>query len=178
MSIMSSRLVRHKMIVKEFQEMGAKVFEIQGVQVLVKFKFKNFRITYSYHINEDNTYFLERVKPYVLSVGDFKYEEFIVDVIKEDILQFENAMHSKNFEQFITIDDHISQLVRIFEDLYLYYNINCDDIHLLDQKVDDLLGDIKCIMKRSERAYTRKDPEILRDDLDFHDPEEIARLNE
>ncbi|MDO4800153.1 MAG: hypothetical protein Q4A52_06530 [Bacillota bacterium] len=172
MSIMSSRIVRHKIVVDEFKKMGAKVYEIQGVQVLVKFKLGDFKISYAYHINEDNTYFLERVKPYVLSIGDFEFEEQIVDVIREDIKQFQNAMRSSNFKSFITIDNHLTQLVRVFEDLYLYYNLSKEDIQLLDRGVDRLLDEMKAIMRRSTRAYTDKEPEILKLDMKFLDESE------
>ena len=114
------------------------------------------KITYAYHLNEDNTYLLERVKPYFLSIGFYKDEEDIVDCIKVDVEQFRNAMHSSNFEQFIEIDNHLSKLVRLFEDLYLYYNINKDDLTKLDQSVDVILTNIKEIMKHSDRVYTKK----------------------
>lgn len=169
MSIMSSRIIRHKLIVKELREMGAKVLELQGVQVLIKFNFDGFLITYSYTINSDNTYFLERLKPYTLAVGDFEEEEQILDIIKEDIDQFKNAMKSSNFDKFITINNHLTQLVRIFEDLYLYYNISKDDVLKLDSSVDSVLEEVREVFKRSTRAYTKKDPDVLNENIEFID---------
>ena len=167
MAIMSSRLIRHEICKDELKNMGARVIDIQGIMFLVKFVINDNKITYAYHLNEDNTFYLERIKPYFLSVGNYQYEEDIIDVIRVDIEQFNNAMKSSNYSQFIEIDNHLSTLVRLFEDLYLYYNIGKDDLNRLDHSVDCILEDIKAIMKRSERAYTKKDPEVLSDHIKF-----------
>lgn len=167
MSIMSSRLIRHEMCKDELKDLGARVIDIQGIMFLVKFNLNSNAVTYAYHLNEDNTFYLERVKPYFLSIGDYKSEEEIVDVIKVDIEQFKNAMQSSNYNQFIDIDHHLSQLVRLFEDLYLYYNINKEDLELLDADVDNILLKIKDIMKRSARVYTKKEPDVLHENVNF-----------
>ncbi|MCA0384759.1 MAG: hypothetical protein LCH34_04050 [Firmicutes bacterium] len=167
MSIMSSRLIRHELCKEELKNYGAHITDIEGIMFLVKFKLEDYKITYAYHLNEDNTYYLERVKPYFLSVGTYKTEEEIVEIIKVDIDQFRNAIHSSNFNQFIEIDNHISQLVRLFEDLYLYYNISKEDLSKLDDDVDNILETIKDIMKRSARVYTKKDPDILNEHIKF-----------
>ncbi|MBM7562269.1 hypothetical protein [Fusibacter tunisiensis] len=167
MAIMSSRLIRHEICKEEFQKMGARVIDIQGIMFLVKFDLGGNRITYAYHLNEDNTFFVERIKPYLLSIGDFQYEEDIVDIIRVDVEQFRNAMNSSNFKQFIEIDNHLTKLVRLFEDLYLYYNISKEDLKVLDGSVDCVLESIKDIMRHSDRVYTKKDPEVLREDIEF-----------
>lgn len=167
MAIVSSRLVRHELCKDELKTIGGKVIDIQGIMFLVKFNIKGNRISYAYHLNEDGSFFLERIRPYTLAVGDFKCEEDIVDVIKVDIEQFTNAMNSKNFNQFIEIDEHITKLVRLFEDLYLYYNISPEDLKMLDDSVDHVLDNIKNIMTHSKRVYTKKDPDVLKDDVKF-----------
>lgn len=167
MSIMSSRLIRHDLCKSELKDMGARIIDIQGIMSLVKFVINGHTITYAYHVNEDNTFYLERVKPYFLSIGDYAHEEDIVDTIREDIDQFKNAMQSSNFEQFIEIDNHLSQLVRLFEDLYLYYNIEKPDLARLDASVDEVLVIIKDIMRRASRAYTKKEPDFLKDTIEF-----------
>ncbi len=167
MAIMSSRLIRHEICKEEFKSMGAKVIDIQGIMFLVKFHLRDNKISYAYHLNEDGSFFLERIKPYTLAIGDFKCEEDIVDVIKVDIEQFGNAMNSKNYGQFIEIDEHLSKLVRLFEDLYLYYNIEEEDLRALDQSVDCVLENIKDIMAHSKRVYTKKDPDVLNSTIKF-----------
>jgi len=167
MALMSSRLIRHDICKEELKQMGAKFIDIQGIMSLVKFYINGYKISYAYHLNEDNTYLLERIKPYFLSIGYYEYEEDIVDVIRTEIDQFKNAMKSSNFQQFIELDNHLSKLVRLFEDLYLYYNINKEDLATLDDSVDCILDNIKTVMAKSERVYTKKDPEVLKNDIEF-----------
>ena len=167
MSIMSSRLIRHEICKDELKNLGARYIDIEGIMFLVKFKYEAYKITYAYHITENNTYYLERLQPYFLGIGEYNSEEEIVEVIKVDLEQFLIAMHSSNFSQFIEIDNHLSQLVRLFEDLYLYYNISKDDLRKLDDSVDGILEHIKDIMKRSARVYTKKEPDILNDSIKF-----------
>lgn len=167
MAIMSSRLIRHEICKDELRGLGARVLDIQGIMFYVKFKINGYKISYIYHLNPDNTYFLERVKPYSMVVGDFNTEEDIVDVIKVDIDQFKNAMNSNNFGRFIEVDNNISKLVRIFEDLYLYYNIQAEDIDNLNDEIKKILLTIKDIKSHSDRVYFKKDPEVLEDSIDF-----------
>jgi hypothetical protein len=167
MALMSSRLIRHDICKDELKKMGTEFIDIQGIMSLVKFDINGYKISYAYHVNEDNTYLLERLKPYFISVGYYEYEEDIVDVIRTDIDQFKNAMRSSNFEQFIELDNHLSKLVRLFEDLYLYYNIKKEDLATLDDSVDCILENIKSVMAKSERVYTKKDPDVLKSDIEF-----------
>ncbi len=162
MTIMSSRLIRHQFCLDELRKLGAKVISIQGLMIYVKFKIKDTKIEYIYHIKPDNTYYLERIKPYVMAVGDFEREEDLVELIKIDTEQFKNAMGSKNFKDFIEIDEKISKLVRMFEDLYLYYNIPKDDLKDIKVEVDTILDKIIGIKNKSKRVYHKKDPESFK----------------
>lgn len=167
MTFMSSRMVRHELNKEELKKLGAKFIDIQGVMFYVKFRINNYKISYLYHLNSDNTYFLERIKPYTMAVGNYSTEEEIVDLIKVDIEQFSNAMKSKHFKNFLDIDMNISKLVRIFEDLYLYYNLGDEDIDKINDELDKLLEIFLQIKFKSERVYLKKDPEVLKDNLQF-----------
>ncbi|MCT4634028.1 MAG: hypothetical protein N4A76_15020 [Firmicutes bacterium] len=162
---MSSRMVRHELNKEELKKLGAKFIDIQGVMFYVKFRINNYKISYLYHLNSDNTYFLERIKPYTMAVGNYSTEEEIVDLIKVDIEQFSNAMKSKHFKNFLDIDMNISKLVRIFEDLYLYYNLDDDDIDKINGELDQLLEIFLQIKFKSERVYLKKEPDVLKDNL-------------
>lgn len=167
MAIMSSRLIRHDLCKKELEQMGAKVIDVQGIMFYVKFYLGDIKISYIYHLNTDNTYFLERIKPYSLAVGDYDTEEEIIEEIKIDIEQFQNAMKSHNFENFVEIDGKITQLARIFEDLYLYYNVDKSDVSEIDEELYKLLGMMQAIKKKSDRVYFKKDPDVLCDNMSF-----------
>jgi len=170
MAIMSSRLIRHEICKEELKKIGAKVIDIQGIMSMVKFNIEGIAISYIYHLNKDNTFFMERIKPYSMPIGDYKTEMEIVDSIRIDIEQFKNAMKSKNFDKFVEIDYNIAKLVRIFEDLYLYYNIKKEDLDSLSKEVKLLLEIIKEIQNNSERVYFKKDPDVLKNDLEYETP--------
>jgi SNF2 family DNA or RNA helicase len=170
MAIMSSRLIRHEICKDELKKLGARVIDIQGVMSLVKFQIEGTKITYIFHLNDDNTFYLERIKPYSMPIGDYTTEEEIVDVITVDMEQFQNAMLSKNFSKFIEIDYNIAKLVRLFEDLYLYYNIKKDDLGVLDTEIHTLLDIIRRIKTDSERVYFKKEPDVLETDLEYETP--------
>jgi len=161
MAIMSSRLIRHEICKEELKRLGARVLDIQGIMFYVKFKINGTKISYVYHLNKDNTYFLERIKPYTCAIGDYDTEESVVDTIREDIKQFKNAMKSTNFDSFIEVDQHISKLVRLFEDLYLYYNVEKEDLTLVNEEINKVLDIINDVQERSERVYFDKDPDVL-----------------
>ncbi len=161
MAIISSRLIRHELCKDELKKMGARVLDIQGIMFYVKFNLNGTKISYIYHLNPDNTFYLERIKPYTCVIGDYNNEEDIVDAIGVDIEQFQNAMNSRNFEEFIEVDQHISKLVRFFEDLYLYYNVSHEDLDRINGEVNKVLDIINEVQDKSERVYTKKDPEVL-----------------
>lgn len=162
MAYMTIRQIRHQMCINKLREMGCKVVNVQGVMFYVTYMLEDFKISYMYHIDTDNTYYLERLKPYVVSAGSFKTEEEVVKTIKIDIDQFRNAKKSKNFNKFIEVDTQISNTVRTFEDLFLYYNISSEDTEIIKDeiiKINDMLNDIR---SRSERVFHEKDPESFK----------------
>jgi len=167
MAIMSSRLIRHEICKEELKKYGARVLDIQGIMFYVKFNIDGTKISYIYHLKPDNTYFMERIKPYTMPIGDFDSEEEIVDIIKVDVEQFKNAMKSHNFESFIKVDNNIGKLARIFEDLYLYYNISEKDLDMLNDEIKTVLDIMKNIKGHSERVWTKKEPEVLKNDIEF-----------
>lgn len=167
MAIMSSRLIRHEVCVEALEKVGARVIDVQGIMFHVSFEIKDYEIAYIYHLNPDNSFLLERVKPYFVQIGTYNKEENIVNAIKIDIEQFRNAMRSSNFKDFIKVDDHLSKLVRVFEDLYLYYNINSDQLEELDETLNNLLQRMREMTKECDRVYYKKDPDVLKFDMKF-----------
>lgn len=153
MAIISSRHIRHQMCIEELRKLGAKVTTIQGVMFYVKFEIGTTRLAYMYHIKSDNTYYLGRAKPYCMTIGDYETEEDVVDFIKNDLEHFKNAMNSKNFDEFIEIDQSVTKLVRNFEDLYLYYNVPKGDIDDIKKEVEEIIGRIDEVKSRSKLIY-------------------------
>lgn len=155
---LSSRLLNHEYVKEELEKMGARVIDVHGIMYMVKFLIRDIKINYIYHINPDNTFFLERTKPYVIPMGDFDTEEDILEIIKIDFEQFKMAMHSSNFQEFIEIDTSITKLVRTFEDLFLYYNVSKDNLDEIRGKTEEVLEKIHEVKDSSERVYFKKEP--------------------
>lgn len=164
MSYMTIRQIRHQMCLTKLREIGCNVVNVQGVMYYVTYKLDDLEISYMYHINPDNTYDLERIKPYVVSGGTLKTEEEVVNIIKIDIDQFKNAKRSKNFKDFIQCDTEISNAVRSFEDLFLYYNISKEDTKLIQDEINKVKNMLKEVRSRSERVFYEKDPESFKDE--------------
>lgn len=161
MAYMTIRQIKHQMCLNKLRDLGCKVISIQGVMFMVKYQIDDFKIAYMYHVNNDDTYYLERIKPYVVSAGDFKSEEEIVEAIKTDILQFKNAKKSRNFQSFIDLDVELFKTVSAFDDLFLYYNISKEDTQLVKDeinKIKELLNEVK---SRSSRVFHDKDPKNI-----------------
>jgi hypothetical protein len=60
------------------------------------------------------------------------------------------------------VDQDFTKIVRYFEDLYLYYNIDKEDLTLMKdeiKKVVDLILDIK---NRSKRVYYKTEPKSFK----------------
>jgi len=151
------------MCLNKLRDLGCEVASVQGVMFYVKYLCEDLKIEYLYYINPDNTYYLERIKPYVVAAGDLKSEEEVVNAIKIDIEQFRNAKQSKNFNSFIDVDIELSKAVRTFEDLYLYYNISKEDTELIKAEIGNIMSLLKEVKNKSTRVFLEKDPETLED---------------
>ncbi|WP_156099443.1 hypothetical protein [Caloranaerobacter azorensis] len=156
---MTIRQIRHEMCLNKLRELGCQVASIQGVMFYVKYTLDELKIEYMYHINPDNTYYLERIKPYVVSAGILESEDEVVNAIIIDIEQFKNAKHSKNFKAFIEVDTELSKAVRAFEDLYLYYNISREDTELIKKEINNVMELLIEVKNRSDRVFFKKEPE-------------------
>ncbi|MCT4594080.1 MAG: hypothetical protein N4A57_07425 [Anaeromicrobium sp.] len=162
MTLASSRLLRHEICMEQLKKTGAEIIDFEGVMFFVKYKVGKIGIVYLYHRGTDNTYLLERVKPYSMLINQYRKEEEVVTAITNDIDQFRNAANSKNFPDFLSVDQDFTKIVRYFEDLYLYYNIDKEDLTLMKdeiKKVVDLILDIK---NRSKRVYYKTEPKSFK----------------
>lgn len=150
MSLISPRSIKHKIFIEELRELGAKVITIEGIMYHVKFKIGDTKLSYVYHLSTDNKYYLGRVKPYSMPIGDYSTEDEVIDFIKSDYKYFKNAMNSKNFNDFVEIDEKITKMVRNFEDLYLYYNVVDDDLSDINEKIGKILEEVVSAKSRAK----------------------------
>lgn len=142
--------------------MGANVQVVPGKMVYVKFHLlEDFEVSYVYNVNKKGKYFLERIKPYPVSIKEFETPEDIVETISLDYSQFVNATNSKKIQSFVDINMDLHKLIKSFEDLFLYYNVNEDIIDSFKSKINEMKKEIKSSSKVCNRVFFDKNPDNL-----------------
>ncbi len=135
----------------KLKQMGGIVKIINSKMCYVNFNIKGLKIAYAYNVNKDGKYFLERILPYPLPIKEYDAEAMVVDVIKLDVEQFRNALNSHNIDEFIEVSKQINISAKIFEDLFLHYNVPCDNLKLIHEKLnelDELIEETKSFSKK------------------------------
>ncbi len=69
--------------------------------------------------NKKNKYFLERISPYNVTIGQFEKEEDVINTIKIDISKFENAKNSNKFNKFINTGKDFVDIVKSLK-IFIY----------------------------------------------------------
>ncbi len=143
-------------------QLGANVQVVSGKMVYVKFVLEHdLEVSYVYHINKNKKYFLERIKPYPLSLREFDSASDVIETIKIDFNQYTNAVKSHNIQKFVKINKDLHETIKAFEDLFLYYNIPTE----LISKIETSIGEIRNYITKSStecnRVYFDKDPENI-----------------
>ncbi|MGL5327789.1 MAG: hypothetical protein ACRDD7_00880 [Peptostreptococcaceae bacterium] len=114
--------------------------KINSILYFIEFDIdKDLKISYSYNINSQNKYFLQRIKPYPIPEGIFDKESQVVAFIEKDIKKFINAKNSHNFDLFLNITSELSDICVDIEKLFLNYNIDKMDLSKLKNELDDIL---------------------------------------
>ncbi len=143
-------------------QLGAEVKTVSGKMVYVKFKLpKGLEVSYVYHINKNNHYFLERIKPYPLPIKEIDTAEDVIRLIQIDFEQFSTAIESSKVDEFVEINREMHQAMKSFEDLFLYFNIDNDTIKTIHKHIKDIHNTIEKAAKSSERLYFGKEPDNL-----------------
>lgn len=143
-------------------QIGANVQVVSGKMVYVKFQVSDdIEVSYVYHINKKNKYFLERIKPYPLAIKEYDSAKEVVDIIKIDVAQFQNAVKSKNIYQFININKELNQTIKCFEDLFLYYNVPTETIKEIKENIITAREKITKVKDDLDRVFFDKNPDNL-----------------
>ncbi len=162
--MLTSKVVLHKMYLDQLKEMGAEVIDIEGSMVFARFVLSDdFTVNYLYHRNPDNTYLLERIKPYQLTIGEYDSEETAVANIASDIDQIKNARNSNKFETFVETFKMLIKAKRDFDDLFLYYNVSGVDMQYIYDNIKLLSQSIYRTKEHSQRIYHKTEPQSLKD---------------
>lgn len=156
--LVNAEVLEHTM---KLQQMGAKVSAINSKLCYVDFDLSGFKLQYAYNINKKGNYFLERIKPYQLPLKEFESESDVVEIIGIDVEQFRNAIKSHHAGEFVDTGRTLINVLKKFEDLYLYYNIPTEQMNCLMGKLKELENEITEVKEKSERLYFKKEPENL-----------------
>ncbi|MBS4534871.1 hypothetical protein GOQ29_04485 [Clostridium sp. D2Q-14] len=144
-----------------FSQLGADVHVINSLLCYITFDIEGTEISYVYNINKKDKYFLQRIEPYPEPAGTFNSEDELIDTIKIDIEQFKNAKNSNVFNDFVKINKCLSETIRNFEDLYLYYNVPHETIDNIKDKLDSIQQIIKNTKTSCKKIYEKKDPDTI-----------------
>lgn len=145
----------------KLQQLGGKVKVINSTMCYVKFDVSGFQISYAYNVNKDGNYFLERISPYPLPLKEFNHEDEVIEIIEIDLEQFKSAIKSHNIEAFININRKLTQVIKRFEDLFLYYNVPTEEADIIFNKISEITEEIDKTKENSQRIYFRKEPDNL-----------------
>lgn len=149
---------QHEMVLKQ---MGGEVLQMPSKCCYVRFQVGDFRLAYVYNINKSKRFFLERLKPYPLPLQEYEKEEDVIETIKIDLEQFENAANSKNISSFIKVNQELNKTAKAFEDLFLYYNVETFHTATILEKIEEIKQEISKTIDDSERIYKKSEPHYL-----------------
>jgi len=156
--LINAEVLEHSM---KLQQMGGKVNVVNSKLCYVSFDISGFTLEYVYNINKKGNYFLERIKPYPLPLREFASEQDVVDIIAIDLEQFKNAIRSHHSGEFVDSGRCMVDVLKKFEDLFLYYNISSDNMNLLSDKMHELDKIISQVKSDSKRLFFKKEPDNL-----------------
>lgn len=146
----------------KLEQEGGIVKIIESKTCYVKFMVDGIKLSYVYNINKDGKFFLERISPYPLPIREFDLEGMVVDLILFDVEQFRNASKSKNMKQFIDMSLQVANTIKSFEYLFLYYNVDKEDLEDLQKKLDEVKDKISLTREKSKRIYYKEDSPLYK----------------
>lgn len=153
--MLSKRNILHRYALQELRKAGCTVDEIDANLVYVKYyiypsfnsKMK-FKLKYSYHRDNHGCFFLERIKPFNLPIGDFQDEEELVGYLLHDIEVYRNAVNSHKFNNFIKLGKEVDKLKNITEKLFLYKNVEVEDLNFVTLEMEEITKKITLLMDK------------------------------
>lgn len=131
---MKQIMVKQTMYEMQLKQMGAKIVSYHSLHCVVKFNINGFDIYYAYNINSKNQFFLQRRKPYRMSMGNFDEISDVVETISLDLERIKNALGSGKFDKFVEVNTRLLHAAKQLEELFLDY--------IVDEKVFNDLSNI------------------------------------
>ncbi len=106
------------------KQLGGKVRTASSKVTVVKFEINpTLTVSYFLHIRDEEKIYLQRIEPYPVRNYKFETVDNIVQFIKKDVEQFENASKSSNFELFLEVINTNFEVRKELEALFLLHNV-------------------------------------------------------
>lgn len=135
---MNINSTRQDILSMELKQLGATVQSVHGIVCYISFFVSNTKITYLYNINKHNHYFLQRINPYPLSVGEFKKESEIIAFVKKDIKRFELVSSHACFQRYIDLNLGFYESLNKMENLFIDHDMSEKNFKKLETALDSL----------------------------------------
>lgn len=138
------------------RELGAsKVMELEGSLYYVEFAIAGCcTLSYTFNINGQNDYRLQRLQPYPFAHGLLKKEEDIISLIKRDLARFRNAAKSSNFQKFIETLNGLIAIGDDMDDLFLNFNVDRDALTGIAEHIEKIREHIAGVRQNSKTLVT------------------------
>ncbi|MEG0292416.1 MAG: hypothetical protein RR495_06890 [Anaerovoracaceae bacterium] len=128
-----------------FRQLGASKIKTTPTKMnVIEFKI-NEDLTVSYLCNAkgEAKIYLQRIEPYPIRHIKFEDVDHIIEFVKQDLMNFKNASQSTNFGKFLEIANKIYRLDSDVENLFLFHNVNPEDLDYIDEKLGHILDKIE-----------------------------------
>lgn len=138
--MMMKDTISNDMINIVLRQMGAATIKTKPAHITIaKFELgEDFRITYLYEIKENEGVYLQRVDPYPMMMGKLYNEEDIVSLVKKDLNKFKSAKNSTNFKKFLDVANHVANVEKKIENLFMFNNVSAENLDKIDHEMDNI----------------------------------------
>lgn len=132
-------------------QMGGKVKSIHGLLCFVHFYINDTELFYVYNVNAKDQFYLQKVLPYPVGAGVFSKSKEVIEYIKNDLKQFKNAVHSKNFNSFVNINTNLNNAIHKVEDVFMHNNVQDEKLLQIQKEIEKISQILLEIENESEK---------------------------
>lgn len=145
----------------KLRQLGGDITILNSKLCYVKFNINGIKLKYAYNLNKHNKFFLERLMPYPRPIKEYDTEDDVIEVISIDIEQFKNIDDREKLVDYIRVSNHLNKVIARYEDLFLYYDIDKENLDNIKESIEMLEDKIRSTKEKCKRIYYKKDPDEL-----------------
>lgn len=110
----------------------------------------NFKLSYSFNVNQKNEYSLRRIQPYSFFRGKITTVREVIDLVKSDLARFRNAANSTNFKDFIETVNEIHAIGEDMDHLFLNFNVDKEALIAIQEELKIIRSHIDKVKTTAE----------------------------